>query len=91
MMNAFSVTKKKKFDNGKINYGTVSKPPQKKKFWAERQGVGREKGRALQSKTLPENFFGSKIISLHVRSPIAPDPNLGRFTQQDRRDIYHQE
>jgi hypothetical protein len=28
MMNAFSVTQKK-IDNGKINYGTVSKPPQK--------------------------------------------------------------
>jgi len=33
----------------------------KKKFWAERQGVGREKGRALQSKTLPENFLVPKL------------------------------
>lgn len=61
MMNAFSVTTKKKFDNGKINYGTVSKPPQNK--LGGETGVGREKGRALQSKTLPENFFGSKIVS----------------------------
>ena len=38
MINAFRTPKKKKINNGKIIYGTVSKPPHKKKLGAERQG-----------------------------------------------------
>ena len=51
MINAFRMThQKKKINKGKIIYGTVSKPPHKKKIGGGETGVGREKGRALQSK-----------------------------------------
>jgi hypothetical protein len=53
------------FDNGEISYSTVSCPLKKK-----RQGAGREKGHALQSRTLP-NFFMFQFVSLQVCSPIA--------------------
>jgi hypothetical protein len=62
MINAIRMSQKKKnirqWEN-KLWY--CFKTSQRKKVWGRREtGIGREKGRALQSKTLPE-FFSDPI------------------------------
>jgi len=63
--------------------------PPKKKIGGGETGVGREKGRALQSKLFLK-FFLVPIYLSPCLQPDSAEPQPEEVTQQDKRDIYQE-